>query len=120
MGITKRYNKITNVYHCWPLCLGSVVFAPDEEHQHAGDEQEGHHQHRYWPNPDARGVISVEPPHAAAAGALPLPRPAPAPARPWGRGRPRGARSNIGRTSRWSGHPVSLSLVEVNQAIKAW
>ena len=30
--------------------LGSVVLAPDVQHEHAGNEEEGHHQHRHRPH----------------------------------------------------------------------
>ena len=48
--------------------LGSVVLAPDVQHEHAGNEEEGHHQHRHRPHLDSRRVVCVESPHAAAAG----------------------------------------------------
>jgi hypothetical protein len=33
-----------------PLSLGPVVLAPDVEHEHAGNEEQGHHQHWHWPH----------------------------------------------------------------------
>ena len=30
--------------------LGPVVLAPDVQHEHAGNEEEGHHQHRHRPH----------------------------------------------------------------------
>ena len=32
--------------------LGSVVFAPDVQHEDTGNEQQGHHQHRHGSNLD--------------------------------------------------------------------
>ena len=68
--------------------LGPVVLAPDVEHEDTGDEQEGHHQDRHWPNLiqiikltvnisinnafddfhlNPWRIISVEPPHSSTA-----------------------------------------------------
>jgi hypothetical protein len=33
-----------------PLSLGPVVLAPDVEHEHAGNEEQGHHQNWHWPH----------------------------------------------------------------------
>jgi len=49
--------------------LGPVVLAPDVEHEHAGDEEEGHDQNWDWANLNSGGIISVKSPHSSTAGA---------------------------------------------------
>ena len=40
--------------------LGSVVFAPDVEHEDAGDEEERHHQDRHWPHLGERREMRLQ------------------------------------------------------------
>merc|ERR1719507_1030305 len=70
--ITKYLNKemqsIATSQCSLQWSLGSVVFAPDVEHEDAGDEEERHHQDRHWPHLDTWRVVRVKPPHSTAAG----------------------------------------------------
>jgi hypothetical protein len=46
----KELHELPSYFQGSLISSSSVVLPPDVEHEDAGNEEEGHHQDRHWPN----------------------------------------------------------------------